>query len=99
MASLRGVALLIGPGLFSLTFAFFIAPEHRLPGAPWYLAAILMLVSLAVASSVARDKKSDKDKDEDASVADSLRWRPASGSARTNFFYRSRFRDKMARTR
>jgi DHA1 family tetracycline resistance protein-like MFS transporter len=63
LASLRGVAMLIGPGLFSLTFAFFIAPEHRLPGAPWYLAAILMLVSLAVAWSVARDKKSDKDED------------------------------------
>jgi DHA1 family tetracycline resistance protein-like MFS transporter len=63
LASLRGVAMLIGPGLFSLTFAFFIAPEHRLPGAPWYLAAILMLVSLALAWSVARDKKSDKDED------------------------------------
>jgi DHA1 family tetracycline resistance protein-like MFS transporter len=68
LASLRGVAMLIGPGLFSLTFAFFIAPEHRLPGAPWYLAATLMLVSLAVAWSVARDKKdekNDKDKDQD----------------------------------
>ncbi len=63
LASLRGVAMLIGPGLFSLTFAFFIAPEHRLPGAPWYLAAMLMLVSLAVAWSVARDRKSDKDED------------------------------------
>lgn len=67
LASLRGVAMLIGPGLFSLTFAYFIAPEHLLPGAPWYLAAILMVISLAVAWSVARDKKDEKrDKDEDA---------------------------------
>jgi MFS transporter, DHA1 family, tetracycline resistance protein len=59
LASLRGVAMLFGPGLFSLTFAYFIAPEHLLPGAPWYLAAILMLISLVIAWSVARDRKSD----------------------------------------
>src|SRR5258705_1907163 len=53
IASLRGVAMLIGPGLFSLTFAFFIAPEHRLPAAPWYLAAALLAVSLVIAWRVA----------------------------------------------
>lgn len=63
LASLRGVAMLIGPGLFSITFAFFIAPGHRLPGAPWYLASILMVISLAVAWAVARDKESDQDPD------------------------------------
>lgn len=57
LASLRGVAMLFGPGLFSLTFAYFIAPEHKLPSAPWFLAALLMLVSLAIAWSVAKDKK------------------------------------------
>jgi MFS transporter, DHA1 family, tetracycline resistance protein len=62
LASLRGVAMLFGPGLFSLTFAYFIAPEHLLPSAPWYLAAILMLISLALAWSVARDKDSEIDK-------------------------------------
>ena len=56
IASLRGIAMLIGPGMFSLTFAFFIAPEHRLPGAPWYLAALLLAVSLLIAWSVAGDK-------------------------------------------
>jgi MFS transporter, DHA1 family, tetracycline resistance protein len=59
LASLRGVAMLFGPGLFSLTFAYFIGPQHHLPGAPWYLASILMLVSLAIAWAVTRDKKSD----------------------------------------
>jgi MFS transporter, DHA1 family, tetracycline resistance protein len=60
LASLRGVAMLFGPGLFSLTFAYFIAPQHLVPGAPWHLAAILMLVSLVVAWVVARDKDGDK---------------------------------------
>ena len=36
LASLRGVGMLIGPGLFSLTFAYFIAPQHHLPGADVY---------------------------------------------------------------
>ena len=63
LASLRGVAMLFGPGLFSLTFAYFIAPEHLLPGAPWYLAAILLFISLGIAWAVARDKESDKDRD------------------------------------
>jgi DHA1 family tetracycline resistance protein-like MFS transporter len=65
LASLRGVAMLFGPGLFSLTFAYFIAPEHLVPGAPWYLATILMLLSLALAWAVAKDKgkKSDAHKD------------------------------------
>jgi DHA1 family tetracycline resistance protein-like MFS transporter len=48
--------MLIGPGMFSLTFAFFIAPEHRLPGAPWYLAALLLAVSLLIAWSVTGNK-------------------------------------------
>jgi len=48
--------MLIGPGLFSLTFAYFIAPEHALPGAPWYLAAALLLVSLLIAWFVTGDK-------------------------------------------
>jgi MFS transporter, DHA1 family, tetracycline resistance protein len=61
LASLRGVAMLIGPGLFSLTFAYFISPSHFLPGAPWYLASTLILISLAVAWAVARDKKPGSD--------------------------------------
>ena len=55
IASLRGVAMLIGPGMFSLTFAYFIAPQHPLPGAPWYLAGALLLVSLVIAWVVTGD--------------------------------------------
>src|SRR3984957_14883645 len=58
LASLRGVAMLFGPGLFSLTFAYFISPQHLVPGAPWHLAAVLMLVSLGIASVVTRGTES-----------------------------------------
>lgn len=74
LASLRGVAMLIGPGLFSLTFAYFISPAHFVPGAPWHLATILMQVSLAVAWSVTggkdKDREIDKDKGKDKNLVD-----------------------------
>lgn len=60
LASLRGVAMLFGPGIFSLTFAYFISPAHHLPGAPWYLAAIMMLISLVIAWVVARDPEGER---------------------------------------
>lgn len=72
LASLRGVAMLIGPGLFSLTFAYFIAPEHLLPSAPWYFAAIFLLVSLAIAWAVARDKEDAKGGEGEGAVGDGL---------------------------
>ena len=52
IASLRGIAMIIGPFLFSTTFAYFIAPEHRAPSAPWYLAAALLAGAFAIAASV-----------------------------------------------
>jgi len=57
IASLQGIAMIFGPQMFSMTFAYFIAPEHRLLGAPWYLAAGLLAVSLVIAWSVATDKR------------------------------------------
>jgi DHA1 family tetracycline resistance protein-like MFS transporter len=60
IASLRGIAMIFGPQMFSLTFAYFIAPEHRLLGAPWYLASLLLMISLAIAWSVAKVRKPDK---------------------------------------
>ena len=49
--SLRGIADLVGPGLFTLTFAHFIAPDRRseLPGAPFLLAALLQMAAIALA--------------------------------------------------
>jgi MFS transporter, DHA1 family, tetracycline resistance protein len=50
-ASLMGVANLIGPGLFTLTFAFAIgaAKDLSLPGAPHLVAAMLLVLAIMVA--------------------------------------------------
>jgi DHA1 family tetracycline resistance protein-like MFS transporter len=64
LASLTGLASLIGPTVFTLTFAASISPATtwHVPGAPFYLAAALLLVSMWLAhralrpgSSVARE--------------------------------------------
>ena len=52
LSSLRGLAMIVGPGMFSGTFALFLAPSLHFPGAPWVLAALLLLVSLAIAGAV-----------------------------------------------
>jgi DHA1 family tetracycline resistance protein-like MFS transporter len=49
LGSIRGLAMIIGPGVFSSVFAFFIAPGHTMPGAPWYLAAAMLGTALAMA--------------------------------------------------
>src|SRR5215831_12079131 len=50
-AGLMGVANLIGPGLFNLTFAFAIgaAKDWSLPGAPYLVAAMLPALAIIVA--------------------------------------------------
>jgi MFS transporter, DHA1 family, tetracycline resistance protein len=55
-ASVQGIASLVGPGLFSLTFAYFIAAERAvpLPGAPFVLAAVLLAAAPAVAVATTR---------------------------------------------
>jgi DHA1 family tetracycline resistance protein-like MFS transporter len=54
ISSMRAIAMLIGPGLFSFTFAWFINAKHGwvLPGAPWYLAAAMLFVAMAMAFAV-----------------------------------------------
>jgi DHA1 family tetracycline resistance protein-like MFS transporter len=50
-SSVQSVSQLVGPFLFTLTFAYFIgasAPWH-LPGAPFLLAALLMVVAIVIA--------------------------------------------------
>lgn len=49
LSSLRGLAMIFGPGIFSATFAACIAQGRSFPGGPWYLAAILLLAALGVA--------------------------------------------------
>ncbi len=50
IAGLSGIASLIGPGLFTQTFALFIGPRSgwHLPGAPFLLASLLLLLGMAL---------------------------------------------------
>jgi DHA1 family tetracycline resistance protein-like MFS transporter len=52
--SLRSIAFVIGPFLFSGTIAWFINPQHSLylPGAPYYLAAALLFTAMLLATRV-----------------------------------------------
>jgi DHA1 family tetracycline resistance protein-like MFS transporter len=56
IASITGVAGLIGPALFTLTFAYFISGSAPalLPGAPFFLAALLLAASIVLAWRVTR---------------------------------------------
>lgn len=56
IASLTGIAGLIGPTLFTQTFALFIGPhaDWNLPGAPYLLSTGLLLVSAGTAWRVTR---------------------------------------------
>jgi DHA1 family tetracycline resistance protein-like MFS transporter len=47
-----GIAGMLAPGLFAFTFAAFI---RTLPGAPFFLAAALLLTALLVAAVVTRE--------------------------------------------
>jgi MFS transporter, DHA1 family, tetracycline resistance protein len=50
-SSVQSVSQLLGPLLFTWTFAYFIGPQTplTLPGAPFLLASLLLLVALAIA--------------------------------------------------
>jgi MFS transporter, DHA1 family, tetracycline resistance protein len=51
-ASVQSISQLLGPFLFTLTFAYFIGAQTplHLPGAPFYLASALVLLALVVAA-------------------------------------------------
>src|SRR6266508_814584 len=52
--SLRSIAFVIGPFLFSGIFAWFMNPKHlfHVPGAPYYLAAALLFTAMLLATRV-----------------------------------------------
>ena len=58
-ASVQSVSQMVGPFLFTLTFAFFIGNHapFKLPGAPFLLAALLLLLALMVAAWTLSRKK------------------------------------------
>ena len=55
-ASIQGIANLIGPALFTLSFSLAIRPELgvQFPGTPFVLAALLLLGGMAIAWRVTR---------------------------------------------
>ena len=56
--SLRSIAFIIGPYLFSRTYSWFIDPKHsfHLPGAPYYLAATLLFTACMLATRIEKQK-------------------------------------------
>jgi DHA1 family tetracycline resistance protein-like MFS transporter len=63
IASLIGIAGLVGPSLFTQTFAYFIssATKWHFPGAPFLLASCLLLLAMAIAwaATVQREKSGE----------------------------------------
>jgi MFS transporter, DHA1 family, tetracycline resistance protein len=59
-SSIQGVANLVGPFLFTLTFSFFIGAGTvlHMPGAPFLLAALLLAASAAIAWRATRQRAS-----------------------------------------
>ena len=56
ISSLRSLAVLIGPGLFTFTFAYFIDAKHgwNIPGSPWYLGAALLFIAMFMSTRIPR---------------------------------------------
>jgi MFS transporter, DHA1 family, tetracycline resistance protein len=54
IGSLSSLAWIIGPGVFTFTFAYFIDPGHgwNFPGAPWYLGAVLLFIAMSMATRI-----------------------------------------------
>jgi DHA1 family tetracycline resistance protein-like MFS transporter len=67
--SLRSIAFVIGPFLFSGIFAWFINPKHSfyVPGAPYYLAAALLFTAMLLATRVEQPQFGDASVAPDAS--------------------------------
>ena len=61
-ASVQSISQLLGPFLFTLTFAHFISPQTplHLPGAPFFLASALVLLALAVAATTLANRGSSR---------------------------------------
>ncbi len=73
LSSLRGIAFMIGPLLFTTVFASFIGANRdwHLPGAPYLLAALLLAGAMCVAWQVTRPRLSAPEPALTPAVADS----------------------------
>jgi DHA1 family tetracycline resistance protein-like MFS transporter len=56
IGSLRSITFLIGPGLFSWTYGWFIDPRRpfHLPGAPYFLAAAMLFTAMLMSTRIAK---------------------------------------------
>ena len=63
ISSLRAIAVIIGPGLFPFTFAYFIDAHHRwnLPGAPWYLGVALLFFAMLMSFRIDQPPPTEAD--------------------------------------
>jgi DHA1 family tetracycline resistance protein-like MFS transporter len=57
-SSVQGIAGLVGPGIFTWTFARFIRPDSawQAPGAPFLLGSLLLVIALLIAVRVTRQR-------------------------------------------
>jgi len=57
-SSVQGIAGLVGPGIFTWTFARFIRPDSawQLPGAPFLLGSLVLVTALLIALRVTRER-------------------------------------------
>ena len=56
LGSLRSITFLIGPGLFSWTYGWFIDPRRlfHIPGAPYFLAAAMLFTAMLMSTRIAQ---------------------------------------------
>jgi DHA1 family tetracycline resistance protein-like MFS transporter len=61
-SSVQSLSQLVGPFLFTLTFAYFIGAQApaKLPGAPFLLAAALLLLALVIAARTLAERRPGK---------------------------------------
>jgi DHA1 family tetracycline resistance protein-like MFS transporter len=59
LQSIRGIAGLIGPGLYTLSFAYAIGPgaDWHQPGLPYLIAALCLVVALGIAGAAVRRQR------------------------------------------
>ena len=58
LQSLRSITFIIGPIMFLRVFSWFIDPKHgvHMPGAPYYLAALLLFTAMFMSTRIRQDQ-------------------------------------------
>ncbi len=62
LQSMRSITFIIGPIMFSRVFSYFIDPKHgmHLPGAPYFLAAALLLTAMLMSTRIREQSASER---------------------------------------